>query len=68
MSEPLTDAQKHDLACVIQSAWKRYTENFGEDPHGTLPQLKALVELMSLADLLTGIRNKAVAKFYAEGQ
>lgn len=64
----LTEAQKRDLANILHVAWGGYTELLGEPPHGTIPQLNALVELMRLDDFVRGIGNKAVAKFYAEGQ
>jgi hypothetical protein len=37
---------KDGLASAMHTAWRRYTDLFGEPPHGTLPQIKALVELM----------------------
>lgn len=40
------DAEKRKLAADIQIAWWKYTELFGEAPHGTLKQLNALVELL----------------------
>lgn len=64
----LTETQKKDLANIIHVAWKRYAYLFGEPPHGTLKQMQAMVELMRMEDLVKGIENRAVAKFYAEGQ
>lgn len=40
--------EKMDLAVALHSAWKKYTELLGEPPHGTLPQMKALVEFVHL--------------------
>jgi hypothetical protein len=34
---------KDRLAMALQAAWAGYVELFGEQPHGTLPQMKALV-------------------------
>lgn len=31
---------------VLQVAWLRYSKWFGEDPHGTLPQLRAMLEFL----------------------
>lgn len=56
--EGLTDSQKSDLSVAIHLAWVKYRIFFGESPHGTLPQIKALVELMRLEVLLSGIRKK----------
>ncbi len=66
--DALTEAQRLDLAHAIEVGWHKYTSLFGEPPHGTLPQLLALLELAPLTDLTRGIRNKAIAEWYAEGQ
>ena len=42
----LTEYQKHDLAVALNIGWRKYSELFGEPPHGTLQQMKALVELI----------------------
>ena len=42
----MMDTAKDELASDIRHAWRRYTDLFGEPPHGTLPQIKALVALM----------------------
>lgn len=34
---------KDRLAEALQTAWQSYVGLFGEQPHGTLPQMKALV-------------------------
>lgn len=34
---------------TLQKAWIRYVEAFGEPPHGTLPQLRALLSLIPSA-------------------
>lgn len=34
-----------EFAPLLQDGWRRYKELTGEDPHGTLPQLKAVLEL-----------------------
>jgi hypothetical protein len=34
---------KERLAVALQTAWASYVGLFGEQPHGTLPQMKALV-------------------------
>jgi len=33
------------LAIDLKDAWRRYRSLFGEDPHGTEPQMKALLAL-----------------------
>ena len=57
----LTDAQKLDLANILQCAWKRYSEGFGEAPHGTQKQMRALVEFMRLDGLVRGIVSRYIA-------
>lgn len=37
-----------ELAPLLQDGWRRYREGFGEDPHGTLPQIKAMLELTKM--------------------
>ncbi len=39
--------QKDNLATALHLAWVKYTRFFGEPPHGTLKQLKGLVELVA---------------------
>jgi hypothetical protein len=47
--EALLEAQRHLTVTVtpaaLNSAWKKYAALFGEDPHGTIPQMAALLEL-----------------------
>lgn len=57
----VTEPLKRDLATILQIAWRRYTELFGESPHGTLKQMNALVVLMKLDAFVDGIANHAVA-------
>ncbi len=64
----MSDQQKHDLATALHVAWGKYVGLLGEPPHGTLPQLKALIELAPLQMLVEGIGNKAVAAWYSGGQ
>jgi len=40
------EVNKDELASSLHAAWKRYVGLLGEPPHGTLPQIKALIELM----------------------
>lgn len=34
------------LANDLHAAWKKYRAAFGEDPHGTLRQLRAMLEFL----------------------
>ena len=63
----VTDSLKRDLAVQMQIGWRRYTELFGIEPHGTMPQLLAMINLMHLDQLVDGIANHAVCKWYADG-
>jgi len=63
----MTAEQKTGLANALAVGWKRYTDLFGEPPHGTKEQLAALLELTQLDDLARGIGNKAIARWYAQG-
>ena len=47
----MSDEEKRKLAEAIHSAWTKYTGFFLEHPHGTLLQIRALVELMKLDEL-----------------
>lgn len=42
------EAQKLDLARALHVAWHKYTGLLGEPPHGTLTQIRAMLELMPL--------------------
>lgn len=68
MDGTLKEAQKHDLAIAIRLGWVRYTELFGEPPHGTEKQIKAMLELVHLEGLIRGIQNRAINLHYASGQ
>lgn len=59
MSDTLSDEQKSVLAEALQEGWRRYYRLFGEPPHGTLPQIKALVELVHIEDLISDLRKEA---------
>lgn len=50
--QPITaiPADAKPLVPQLQRAWKRYTDLFGEPPHGTEKQLSALVALMGNTD------------------
>ena len=37
-----------ELADKLHHGWKRYVELFGEPPHGTLRQIRAMLELCKL--------------------
>lgn len=41
-----TVTPKDRLAAALQTAWQSYETLFDEQPHGTLPQMKALVALI----------------------
>lgn len=45
----MTKKEEGQLAEALHSAWKRYSALFGESPHGTLPQMRALVHLLPKA-------------------
>lgn len=47
----MKEHQKEQFAVCIQEGWRRYRELLGEDPHGTLRQIRALVDLMPLHQL-----------------
>lgn len=64
----MTERLKSELVTTLYDAWQKYAEVFGEPPHGTLKQLNALVELLALEAIVAEISNRAVAKWYAEGQ
>lgn len=52
--EPETLQQCIDIiAAELHTAWQKYEANFGEPPHGTLHQLKALLCFTSLPQRLT---------------
>lgn len=42
---------KEELGNCLRVGWHRYVEFFEEDPHGTLRQLLALLELSNLPEL-----------------
>ena len=42
----MTDKEKDDLAEGLHEAWKRYFNCFVEHPHGTVMQLRALLEFL----------------------
>jgi hypothetical protein len=56
ISELVTVARKRHLADLLHVAWARYVDLLGEPPHGTLLQIRALVELMKIDDFIDGIR------------
>lgn len=41
-----SDEQKNDIASRLVVAWSKYVQLFGESPHGTEKQLRALTRLM----------------------
>lgn len=42
---------KENLAAHLQIGWRRYVELLGEPPHGTLNQLRAMLELCRLDEI-----------------
>lgn len=47
MSKPTSERNYQNVtAASLRKAWEKYRDNFGEDPHGTLPQLGALLEFL----------------------
>lgn len=52
----LTDKEIDELAELIQIAWRKYRNNFGVDPHGTLSQIKAMLCFLPKEDGTTYIR------------
>ena len=41
-TEPL---DKQNVAAFLSDGWRRYTELYGEPPHGTIRQILAMLEL-----------------------
>ena len=44
--EQIEDGNKLVLALALEDAWRKYTEFFGVPPHGTLKQIRAMLELI----------------------
>jgi hypothetical protein len=47
--ERATEASNDDLAQGLFTAWSKYVQLFGEQPHGTLKQLRAMLEFIPAA-------------------
>lgn len=43
----------------LQAAWRKYRDLFGEDPHGTMPQLNAMLEFIQAPETITISLNHA---------
>jgi hypothetical protein len=44
--DEMTEQDKDALAQGLHAAWGKYVELFGEDPHGTYRQLRAMLEFL----------------------
>jgi hypothetical protein len=42
----VTDEEKDKLAAALVIAWRKYFGSFGDQPHGTYRQLRAMLEFM----------------------
>lgn len=49
----MSDEVKLVTAQSLKNAWRKYREAFGEEPHGTLMQLKAMLEFVHDDDSVT---------------
>ena len=49
--DSMTDKQKDNLTDNLYRAWNQYKWVFGEEPHGTVKQIRAMMEFMPIDPL-----------------